>query len=528
VTDNYQAVTFTVPAGENRLNAAIAYHNASTSDLHARVRMTLVDPSGNLADYDVPQGDGNYGDSQVTNPASGTWTAYIYSRDKKDGGTTGDVVFQASVAKFTTFGTVTPSSVTLAPGQSQQVTLQVAAPAQPGDAAGSIVITNAGSQTTSIPVTLRSLIPAGSSSFIGVLTGGNGRGVNTGQMFSYQTDVPAGVPELNAAITVKNAANVFDAWLVSPTGEAVAFSANQIPASNNVGYKDEPGAQLHVLKPAAGRWTLIVLFAPQVAGNAISSPFTVSTNDTAVPVTSSGGLPNSASTTLPAGVPKTFRIKIKNTGPAPELYFPDARLPTSTTLNLAALTGASTTTPVTVSSNIPIYLIPTHTSAFTAQASTTGSAPIMFDAGGPSGDPDIGSTVGTSVSASFADNPISPGVWDVLPEDVGAFDGTPGPAEPVTTAMQATANSFDSTVTSHAGDLWQASTDPTVLNTFSPVQVGTGGTATIPVTITPTGTHGTVVSGTLYIDDANVLLFQQFTTLNGDEVVAIPYSYTIG
>ncbi len=528
VTDNYQQVTFTVPAGENRLNAAISYKNASATDLHARVRMTLVDPSGKLADYDVPQGDGNYGDSQVTNPAAGTWTAYIYSRDKKDGGTTGNVVFNASVAKYATFGTVTPSNVTLAAGQSQAVTVQVATPAQPGDGAGSIVISDAGGQTTSIPVTLRSLIPTGPESFTGVLTGGNGRGANTGQMFTYQLDLPAGDPELNANIAATDAANVFDAWLVSPTGEAVAFSANQVPISNPPGYKDEPGAQLHVLSPAAGTWTLIVLFAPQVAGNATAAPFSVSTDQTSVPVTSTGGLPNSAGTTLAAGKPHTFQIKIKNTGAEPELYFPDARLPGSANVVLGALGGATTTTPVTINSNIPVYLVPTNTTAIQAQAITNGSSPILFDMEGPTGDPDIASTVGTFVKASLTDNPVSPGVWDVLPEDSGAFGGPPGPSESVLTAMAATTSPFDPTVTARTGDLWLASTNPGVLAKFNPTQAGPKVTATIPVTITPAGPPGTKVTGTLYIDDANVLVFQRFSTLNGDEVAAIPYSYTVG
>ena len=86
ISDNVQTVKFNVPFGENRLNASAAFQNVNEQDptdasLHARVRMTLVDPHGNLASYSVPQGDGNYGNSQVTDPAAGTWTAYIYSRD---------------------------------------------------------------------------------------------------------------------------------------------------------------------------------------------------------------------------------------------------------------------------------------------------------------------------------------------------------------------------------------------------------------------------------------------------------------
>jgi hypothetical protein len=49
----------------------------------------------------------------------------------------------------------------------------------------------------------------------------------------------------------------------------------------------------------------------------------------------------------------------------------------------------------------------------------------------------------------------------------------------------------------------------------------------IPVTITPTGASGTTVSGTLYADDADDAVFQVQSTLNGNEVGAIPYSYTV-
>ena len=58
------------------------------------------------------------------------------------------------------------------------------------------------------------------------LTGGNGRSDSTGETFYYQFDVPPGRPELNASVTLAdNPNNVFDAWLVSPSGEAQAFAA---------------------------------------------------------------------------------------------------------------------------------------------------------------------------------------------------------------------------------------------------------------------------------------------------------------
>jgi subtilisin family serine protease len=529
ITDNYEPVTFVVPPGQNRLNAAIAFQNASVS-LEARVRLTLVDPAGNLAAYSVPQGDGNYGDVQVTDPAAGQWTAYIYSRDSAHGGTTGPVVFGARSAQYVPFGQVSPSVLQLAPGQSAPITLSVTTPATPGDAAGAIVLHPAGGSDTTIPVTLRSLIPAGPASFSATLTGGNGRELETGETFYYQLALPAGRPELNASITLgaDNANNPFDAWLVSPSGEAVAFAANAFPSDSPTGSNNEIGAQLHALAPAAGTWTLIVAFAPTVSGAALSEPFTVATNQFAV-TAFAPSLPDSNSTRLRAGHSYTYDVAIRNSGPAPEAYFPDARLPGSVALPLASLGDRTTTVPLNINQNIPVYLVPTHTTSFVEQASTTGPLPILFDSSSAAGDPDLGSTAGATATASLSASPVSQGVWAIVPDVVGTFGASGAAGEPVTTSMTATTSPFDPAVTSPAGDLWLAAADPTTLAGFNPVLANPGQAVTVPVTITPSGPPGSIVSGTLYIDDANTVLFQVFNPEpNGNDVVAIPYTYRIG
>jgi hypothetical protein len=536
ITDNYQSIRFYVPAGQNRLNAAIAFQNASLTNLDARVRMTLVDPNGDLAEYSRPQGNGNYGDIQITDPVPGLWTAYIYSRNALDGGTTGPVLFGASVASYTQFGSASPGILSLAPGKSGTVTLHVTTPAQPGDAAGAIVLnSNRGpgfGRVTTIPVTLRSLIPEGRQAFNGELTGGNGRAFFIGQTAYYQLNVSAGQPELNATVALaNNPNNPFSAWLVSPDGEPLAYATNTLPTSTP-GTVNELGAQLHVLSPAAGKWTLIITFAPTVSGMALNEPFTVWTDENPVPVWAAG-IPNSARVGLPAGKPVTGTIAIRNTGVEPEMYFLDARLPTSTTLTLASLTPATPplTAPITGDNvaTVPYYLVPTHTTAWSEQATTTGKEPIQFDsqADNTAGDPDILSSAGLTATASFSDNPLAQGLWNILPELVGPFGKTAPPSEPVSTSMTATTEEFDSAVTSPTGDLWLASTNPAVLSTFSPVIVFPGQTVKIPVTITPTGSAGTTVSGTLYVDDAYSTAFEVASTLNGNEVAAVPYSYTI-
>ncbi|MBV9050104.1 MAG: S8 family serine peptidase, partial [Solirubrobacterales bacterium] len=535
VPSNYEPVTFTVPAGEDRLNASIAFQNAANNfqagALASRVRLTLVDPSGNLAAYSVPQGAGNYGNVQVTNPRPGTWTGYVWSRDSAHGGTQGPVLFGAAVAKFVPFGSVSPRSITLAPGASGQVTLSVTTPSIPGDVAGAIVLTsNAGpafGRQSTIPVTLRSLIPTGTQRFTQTLTGGNGRTPTTGQEFYYQLNAPAGLRELNASVLLaNNPNNPFTAFLVSPSGDALATSANALPSSTAPGYTNQLGAQLHVLSPAQGTWTLIVAFAPQVSGTALAEPFTVSTNENAVPA-SGGGLPNSSGTTLTTGQAQTYNVRITNNGPAPEAYFVDARLPGSTPLSLTSLTSPDTTVPLNVTKNAPLYLIPSHSTAWTGVATTTGSTPIQFDLGAPWGDPDVASTVGTQVSASFAAPEVAPGLTGMFPTVVGPFGPTGAPTEPVHTTLTVATSPFDAAVSSQTGDLWLASTDPSQLTGFSPVIVGPGQTGTIPVTITPSGPSGTHVSGTLYIDDTNEFAFQGFFAPSGNDVAAIPYSYTV-
>jgi len=96
-------------------------------------------------------------------------------------------------------------------------------------------------------------------------------------------------------------------------------------------------------------------------------------------------------------------VNIQNTAPEPEAYFIDPRLPGTTPLTLGALNTPSVTEPTNVTSTIPLYLIPTHTTSLSEQATTAGSQPIQFDSGSSAGDPDIFSDEGSTATGSFAD-----------------------------------------------------------------------------------------------------------------------------
>jgi hypothetical protein len=525
-TDNYEEVHFSVPAGVDRLNGSIAF-KGSSSALSSRVRMTLVDPEGNLADYSVPQGVGNYGDAQVADPTPGTWTAYIWSRNTAGGGTTGPVVFGASIADYQKFGSVSSPTLTIAPGATKPVTLSVAMPSTPGDVAGTMVVDQTGQPGLAIPVTLRTLAPTGPTSFSGVLTGGNGRASFTGVTEYYQVNVPAGQPALNAYVTLANEAdNQTYAWLVDPSGEAQAFQSNGIvteDSSGDLSYTNTLGTNVHVVDPVAGRWTLIIVYAPTVSGTALSEPFTVALDQTAAAATADG-LPSGQ--TVGPDHPVVAQVKVTNTGTGDEAYFVDARTSTLAQYPLSALTSAQSTVPLSVFGNIPFYLVPSETTALEATATADGDEPIQFDMGAPTGDPDVGSGQGTSVSAGLTGSPVTAGEWDIAPDVVGPFGHTGAASESVDTTLTATAQAFDPAVTSATGDLWLASLGGPI--TVTPVVVKPGQSATIPVIISPTGTVGTTVTGTLYLDDDSLFSLYGGLAPDANTVAAFPYSYTIG
>ncbi len=304
-TGDAALLQFTVPSGQARLNASIAYVGAGTSasDFNADLNLSLFTPTGQLAEYNLPQGTGNYGNAEVADPAAGTWTVLIFGAPSADGGTTGPVQFGASVAPWAPFGTLSDPSLTLAPGASQTVTLTVPTPSTPGDQSGSIVLTDTAAKpfaaVTTVPVTLRSLdsTPAPSTTFTGTLTGGNGRQTSTGQTEYYQFAVPSGLAVLNADISTPDPNNTFLAELIDPTtGESASTAANTqfgIGAGGGLVPDPQNGAQLHVLDPNPGTWTLVVDFYNQVSGTAITQPVTI-TLDTTPATATATGLPDRA------------------------------------------------------------------------------------------------------------------------------------------------------------------------------------------------------------------------------------------
>ena len=99
------------------------------------------------------------------------------------------------------------------------------------------------------------------------------------------------------------------------------------------------------------------------------------------------------------------------------------------------------------------------------------------------------------------------------------------PAGTVSMSLTAQTKPFDSAVTSSAGDIWLASVNPSA--SFTPIVINPGQTATVNVTITPSAAAGTVVSGTLYVDDFSADV-PPYAQTSGNELAGLPYSYKVG
>jgi hypothetical protein len=550
---NYAQSTFTVPSGQARLDASIAW-TATMAELNnpnTAVRMILITPSGQLAASSPSPGSAGYGSAEVLHPAPGTWTAVILSDEGAAGGTTGKIQFGASVSAYASFGTLTPSTLTLAPGASGTFTFAATIPNDTGDSSGSIVL-GSPSGIASIPVTMRAMVPASAGkggAFSGVLAGGSGRGAGEGQVATYEFTVPAGSTSLDADVTLaKDPAVPVTSYLVAPGGQVMGYGSNDLTTGFTDGKVPVESARrqlsAYTTTPIAGTWTLVVDFAVPAPCGAAADSFTgvIRLNSTQA---ARGGLPSSPGTVLARGKSYAYPIKITNTGAAPEDVFLDARLPSLSTYTLEPqdeVTGVSLPLPGSV--DPPEWIVPTMTHEVTAQASST--VPVAFGFGPFSDDPEISSGTemsgsGTSGAAVVAGGtgqttiasyppgtlptPVTPGLWDALPSAAGPYPAEGTPSVKTSMSMVADTQTFDTAVTSSVGDFWRFGVEPLASSTsYNLFVINPGQTRVIDATFRPDTAVGSVVKGTLYVDDFE----DSLSFLAGSQLVTLPYEYKVG
>jgi subtilisin family serine protease len=505
-TDFYALHTFGVPAGADNLNGNITWNDQAIGGVAFE---TLFDPQGNVAAYSLLGTDqSGFGHVEVRHPAAGTWTAVIFTVSNAP--YFGPVQFSYSTDKFHAVGSVTPSSLTLAPGQ--QGTFRVAVTArQAGDEGISLHLGTGGGNDGSIPIVLRALVPvrASGGTFSGTLTGG-GATFNAGQEFTYQFNVPGGSPSLNVGLDLADADYGLEGFLVDPNGEPLDA---QTTANDNLA----PGPHMQFFRgrPQGGLWTLTLLVALPVDGAHLSEPFTGSI-DFAPPQITATGLPNSAHTVLPAGHPVTATINVTNTGNISKDFFADARLRKRVPMTLLGSDVNNVTMPLSLQVQ-PNWLVPPGTDSFTVAAQ--GTAPITLESEWAFGDPDVvGRSLGDFAVANVRAPEVAPGFFFGLPEATGPFTSPTGAT--VNLAAVANTNPFDSAVSSSTGDVWAQSVDPNA--PYSPLTLAPGQSGTITLTLTPNGHKGQVVHGFVGVDTLNL------ATASGDELTKLPYTYRIG
>ena len=129
-------------------------------------------------------------------------------------------------------------------------------------------------------------------------------------------------------------------------------------------------------------------------------------------------------------------VVVRNTGTMPEAYFLDARRSDQVRLKLAAQTTARLTLP-DVTGVVPAYLVPSHTTALKATASSPD--PLFFDLTYPYGDPDVISSTGKTATASYSAAGTGAGDWTITPFLTGPFGKKAAKHVTATTSMTATA-----------------------------------------------------------------------------------------
>ncbi|MBS0422647.1 MAG: S8 family serine peptidase [Proteobacteria bacterium] len=517
--------TFRVPAGVAHLDAAIAFQIDLTSSASPLVLFALLDPSGNQVAYSLPQGSGNgYGHVDVVNPAGGTWTVIVWTRlAGVDGSYSGPVQFTWSAENYAKLGTVSPAKLTLAPGQSQTLTTQFFMPTQAGDLGAAIRLhPSAGVKLGQIPVSLRTLIPTTSTggNFTGSLTGGNAR-PQAGPTQTFAFDVPTGVTNMSLTLDIADPGYILEGVLVDPNGMPLSVQTNLDPFGTPVG-----NLQLFKNNPQPGRWQFVLLLNFFSSGNQTSLPFTARIGFNGARI-AAVGMPQSKSVMLSAGRSTSVTVNVTNTGAVTQTYFADPRLTALGTVSLAAVQNPTCAVSATLPGTCGQFILPPETS--TIQFTAKSSAPINMDASnnvgflvGLTGSPDIFAkkTGPNTVVASLTEPVVPWGTWNVVPALIGPFGASGALTHPVTMTALATMKKFDLTMSSDTGDAWAAFTlgDGTV----NPLVLGPGESGTINLTIKPSAASvGKSVTGFVYIDTFNSAVG------TGDEVVRIPYSYTV-
>jgi hypothetical protein len=532
----YKKVTFTVPAGTDRTALQMIWAGAPkrVGGVQPVVRVSLFDPSGTYVANSRPQGGSivaNYANLDVRKPVAGTWTAVLYTPGNATG-YTGNVTLRFTHSDAVPVGTVNSPAFTLAPGQSKAVKVSFTVPGN-GDTSYSVTLASSDGQQTSVPVIIRTIVPVtnGVGTFNGTITGGNARPGSAAQVFTYAFDVPAGQRDVSVGVKLASDPKyTLEGVLVDPNDETQAIDSN-VPATG-ISTLGTPGLgmQMTAANPTPGRWRAVILVVNPVPGTALTQDFTgtVQFNKSQVQVT---GLPNSAKTKLAQGSSTTAQVQVTNTGIAPINVQVDPRI-AKVQQNLQLVSPFGPQSFQLPAHAAPTFLVPPGTTGLTETA--VSDVPAIADLlDGTQGIDMVGdlnaAQNGSTVSVAKVkenDGTVGTGVWFTDVNEVGYVGPEGAPTANSTVNLTATTQPFDGDVTSSTGDFWKVAVDPNA-DLGNAVTIQPGQSATITVTIIPTGKVGSTVQGVLNIYTPPSFAYPTFNT-TGDLLAQIPYTYTVG
>ncbi len=534
----FKKVTFVVPKGTDRLATAAAWQGAARAvagtTVTPVVRVSLFTPDGTFATNSRPQGgavSANYANLDVRKPVAGTWTAVLYTPAGATG-YTGDVTLQNTAEEAIKVGSVDHRTLKLKAGQQKTVKVSLKMPSRAGDIARAITLSSKGHQTA-VPVVQRAVVPVsgGTGSFKGTITGGNARAGSAAQVFTYAFDVPAGTPDLGAGVTLADDAGIqLEGVLVDPNSETQSIGTNAyLNAAGTEVASQGRTMQLSTAHPVPGRWRIIVLVINPVTGKELGENFSGTIRFGQAKVREAG-VPDSTRTTLPQGQATTARVTVTNTGIAPINVQLDARTDAVHNTPLPSPFGSQNFT--LPDHAAPTFLVPPGTTALTA--TSVSDVPAVVDLlSGAQGIDVVGGleegkkgSVVSSATVKEKQGTVSTGIWYTDVNEIGAVGNQPPPTADSRVDLVARTPDLDPAVTSSTGDFWQAAFDPQA-DIGTPVTIQPGKSATVTVTIKPTGEVGSTVHGVLNVITPPGLNFPTFAT-TGDVITTLGYAYTVG
>jgi hypothetical protein len=484
--------------------------------------ISLFDPHGRLVAYSFPQGYGGFADVEATTSGAGTWTAVVY-QPVNGLPATEALSWSVTLWQFEQHAACSPSSLVISPGQHADCQLDVTMPSTGGDTSLAVIV-NGASEVLTIPVTLRTQLavsPGGETTFHGVITGGNGRGGAAAQTDTYSIDVGPGERDLDVGVSLAgklhrgHPGDIVEAALVDPDGSVAAYGYNVVSRTTSIP-KSTRSLQLYVANPVSGSWKLLFVVTQPVVGTHVQLAFTGTIGFNQVSIHST--LPDSATATVPKSG-ATFTVDLHNTGVAPMFVALDPR-----TAKDATVTPDGSG----FDDLFQVFVVPPMTSS--VKVEQTSAIPASFELVASGGDPVItpegdtpyvtATTSPDAPSLQFAPpTSIETGPWEVQPDPIGPFTKN-ATREVVTDTLSLRTLGFDPTVRTNVYDVARIETLGTAsTKSFFGRYTPTGTIARIAVAIRPSAPAGSIVSGTLLVEDVDEY------SGSIELLAALPYKY---